>query len=48
LPSAQVVSGCEGKGEKAPEAFFAELDPEITAPPGRPIHEVVPSAVELR
>ena len=29
----QVVWGCEGKGEKAADAFFEELDPEPAAPP---------------
>jgi len=28
----QVVWGCEGKGEKAADSFFAELDPEPTFP----------------
>jgi len=37
-----VVWGCEGKGEKAADSFFAELDPEPTAPsppPPRQAHE---------
>ena len=29
----QVVWGCEGKGEKAADAFFEELDPEPAVPP---------------
>ncbi len=28
----KIVWGCEGKGEKAADAFFAELDPEPAAP----------------
>jgi transposase len=29
----KIVWGCAGKGEKAADAFFAELDPEPAAPP---------------
>ena len=32
-PAPQVVWGCEGKGEKAADRFFEELDPEPAAPP---------------
>ncbi|MGP0038607.1 MAG: transposase [Solirubrobacteraceae bacterium] len=43
----QVVWGCEGKGEKAADSFFAELDPEITppSPPPRPPRQAPEPAI---